>query len=96
MSDGRCWGLVGRFGLVYGPPLLMLRRTRSSVSSVCVFVVFLSYSGLVYLQSTIHQHLWNLLVIIRTPTTGAYSLSVYVGVDDIYFALNSRQQKGDL
>ena len=26
MSDGRCRGLVGRFGLVCGPPLLMLCR----------------------------------------------------------------------
>ena len=51
MSDGRCRGLVGRFGLVCGPPLLMLCRTRSSVTSVCVFVMFLSYSGLVLLKS---------------------------------------------
>ena len=27
MSDGRCQGFVGRFGLVYGPPLHVLRRT---------------------------------------------------------------------
>ena len=46
----------------------------------CVLCVFSCYSGLVYLQSIIHQHLWNLLVIIPTPTTGAYSLSVYAGV----------------
>ena len=39
MSDGRCRGLVGRFGLVCGPPLLMLRRTRSSATPVCVFVL---------------------------------------------------------
>ena len=32
MSDGWYQGLVGRFGLVCGPPLLMLRRTRSSVT----------------------------------------------------------------
>jgi len=51
MSDGRCWGLVGRFGLVCGPPLLMLRRMPSFVSSVCVFVMFSSYSGLVLLKS---------------------------------------------
>ena len=51
MSDGQCWGLVGRFGLVCEPPFLMLRRTRLSVSSVCVFIVFSSYSGLVLLKS---------------------------------------------
>ena len=45
-----------------------------------VLCVFLCYSRLVYLQSIIHQHLWNLLVMIPTPTTGAYSLSVYAGV----------------
>ena len=51
MLDGRCRGLVSRFALVCGPPFLMLRRTRSSVSSVCVVIVFLSYSGLVLLKS---------------------------------------------
>ena len=51
MSDGRCRGLVGRFALVCEPPLLMLRTTRSSVTSVYVFVVFSSYSGLVLLKS---------------------------------------------
>src|SRR6185437_6782319 len=29
MSDGRCRGFVGRFGLVCGPPLHVLHRTRS-------------------------------------------------------------------
>ena len=56
MSDGLCRGLVGRFGLVCGPPLLMLRRTRSSVTSVYVFVVFSSYSGLVLLKSLIFEN----------------------------------------
>ena len=48
MSDGRCRGLVG---LVCGPPLHVLRRTRSFAMSVCVFIVFSSYSGLVLLKS---------------------------------------------
>ena len=51
MLDGRCRGLVGQFGLVCGPPLLMLRRTRLSVTSVCVFIVFSSYFRLVFLKS---------------------------------------------
>ena len=51
MSDGRCRGLVSRFGLVCGPPLLMLHKTRLFVTSVCVFVVFSSYSGLVLMKS---------------------------------------------
>ena len=32
MSDGRCQGLVGRFGLVCGPLLHVLHRTRSSAT----------------------------------------------------------------
>src|SRR6185503_5678965 len=51
MSDGRCRDLVDRFGLVCGPPLLMLHRTRSSATSVCVFIVFSSYYRLLFLKS---------------------------------------------
>ena len=64
----------------------------SYVHFCCVFCVFSSHSELVYLQSTIHQHLWNLLIITPTTTVGVHSLSVYAGVDGVYFALNSRQQ----
>ena len=41
MSDGRCRGLVGRFGLSGGPLLLVLRRMRSSVVSVAYSSCFL-------------------------------------------------------
>ena len=42
-------------------------QQRCFVYLCCVFCVFSCYSRLVSLQSTIHQHSWNLLVI--TPTT---------------------------
>ena len=57
-----------------------------------VHLCFLLCFRLVYLQSIIHQHLWNSLVLTPTTTAGVHSLSVHAGVDDIYFALNSRQQ----
>ena len=41
MSDGRCRGLVGRFGLICGPPFLMLRRTRSSATLSAYSLCFL-------------------------------------------------------
>ena len=41
MSDGRCRGLVGQFGLVCGPPLLVLRKMRSSVTSSAYSSCFL-------------------------------------------------------
>ena len=53
--------------------------------------MFSSYSELVYLLSTIRQHLWNSLVITPTTNVGVHSLIVYAGVGDIYFALDSRQ-----
>jgi len=54
--------------------------------------VFSSYSRLVLLKSTNHQHSWNSSVITATTTVDVHSLSVYAGVDGIYFVLNSRQQ----
>ena len=46
MLDGRCRGLVGRFGLVCGPPLLMLCKD-TIICGFClhirrVFVLFLT------------------------------------------------------
>ena len=58
----------------------------------CVFFLFSSYSGLVLLESTNHQHSWNSSVITPITTVDVHSLSVYVGVDGIYFVLNSHQQ----
>ena len=58
----------------------------------CVFFVFSSYSGLVLLKLTIHQHSWNLLVITPTTTVDVPFLYLYAGVDGIYFGLNCRQQ----
>ena len=57
----------------------------------CVFFVFSSYSRLVLLKSTNHQYSWNSSVIIATTTVDVHSLSVYAGVDGIYFVLNNRQ-----
>ena len=37
--------------------------------------------------------LWNFLVITPTTTTSNHSLSVYTGVDGIYFSLNSHQHR---
>ena len=56
----------------------------------CVFFVFSSYSRLVLLKLTNHQHSWKLSVITPTTTVDLHSLSVYAGVDVIYFVLNSR------
>ena len=62
----------------------------------CVFLLRLlrvsCYFRLMSLQSTIHQHSWNLLVIILTTTVDVHFSCLYAGVDGIYFALNSRQQ----
>jgi len=41
MSDGRCRGFVGQFGLSGGPLLDMLRRTQSSVVSSAYSSCFL-------------------------------------------------------
>ena len=41
MSDGRCRGFIGRFGLSGGPLLDMLHRTRSSVVSSAYSLCFL-------------------------------------------------------
>ena len=61
-------------------------------SLCCVFYVFPCYSRLVSLQSTIHQHSWNSLVITPTTTVDVHFSCLYAGVDGIYFGLNSRQQ----
>ena len=58
-----------------------------------VFCVFSCYSRLVFLQSIIHQHSWNLLVITPTTTVGVHFLCLCARVDGIYFGLNSRQQE---
>ena len=42
----RCWGFVGRFGLVCGPLLHVLHRTRSSATLSAYSSCFFSYSGL--------------------------------------------------
>src|SRR6185369_4276552 len=41
MSDGPCRGLVGRFGLVCGPPLHVLYRTQSSATLFAYLSCFL-------------------------------------------------------
>ena len=51
MSDGRCQGLVGRFGLVCGPPFVCVTPDAIVCDFVCIFVVFSSYSGLVRLKT---------------------------------------------
>ena len=94
MSDGRCQGLVGQFGLVCGPSFVCVMPDAIVCDFVCVFVVFSSYSGLVLLKLTIHQHSWNLLVITPTTTVDVHSSCLYAGVDVIYFALKDRQQRG--
>ena len=66
-------------------------QQRCFVYLCCVFCVFSCYSRLVSLQSTIHQHLWNLLVITPTTTVDLHFSCLYAGVDSIYFGLNSRQ-----
>ena len=58
----------------------------------CVFFMFSSYSRLVLLKLTNHQHSWNSSEITATTNVDVRCLSVYAGVDDIYFELNSRQQ----
>jgi len=58
--------------------------------------MFSRYSRLASLQSTIHQHSWNLLVITPPTIVDVHSLCFYEGVDAIYFALNSRQQPSTL
>ena len=58
----------------------------------CVFFVFSSYSVLVSLQLTIHQHSWNSLVITPTTTVDVHSLCFYARVDSIYFTLKEHQQ----
>ena len=58
----------------------------------CVLYVVSCYSQLASLQSTIHQHSWNSLVITPTTTVDVHSSCVYAGVDGIYFALKDRQQ----
>ena len=57
------------------------------VSSACFHVI----SDFVSLQSTIHQHSWNSLVITPTTTVDVHSSCLYAGVDCIYFGFNSRQ-----
>ena len=66
-------------------------QQRCFVYLCCVFGVFSCYSRLVSLQSTIHQHLWNLLVITPTTTVNVHFSCLYAGVDGIYFGLNSHQ-----
>ena len=51
MSDGRCQGLVGQFGLVCGPSFVCVTPDAISCDFVYVFVVFSPYSGLVLLKS---------------------------------------------
>ena len=41
MSDGRCWGLVGRFGLVCGPPFVCVTQRWIFYAIVlCLLSVF--------------------------------------------------------
>ena len=92
VQDSRCPALVGLCALSNGPLLDVLCRQRCSVYFCCVFCVFSCYSRLVSLQSTIHQHSWNSLVITPTTTIDVHSLCFYAGVDSIYFALKDHQQ----
>jgi hypothetical protein len=41
----------------------------------------------------IHQHLWNLLVIIPTTIVDVRSLCVHTGVDSIYLVFKSHQHQ---
>ena len=66
--------------------------TGSSVCFSCVLCVFSCYFRPVSLQSTIHQHSWNSLVITPTTTVDIHFSCLYAGVDGIYFALKDRQQ----
>ena len=92
VQDSWCPALVDPFTLSNEPLLDVLRRQRCSVYFCCVFCVFSCYSRLVSLQSTIHQHSWNSLVITPTTTVDVLFSCLYTGVDGIYFGLNSRQQ----
>ena len=67
-------------------------QQRCFVYLCCVFGVFSCYSRLVSLQSTIHQHSWNSLVITPTATVDVHFSCLYAGVDGIYFILKDRQQ----
>ena len=51
MSDGQCRGLVGRFGLVCGPPFVCVTPDAIVCDFVCVFAVFSFYFGLVLLKT---------------------------------------------
>jgi len=53
---------------------------RCFVYLCCVFCVFSCYSRLVSLQSTIHQHSWNSLVITPTTTIVVHSSCLYAGI----------------
>ena len=64
-------------------------QQRCFVYLCCVFCVFSCYSQLVSLQSTIHQHSWNLLVLTPTTTVDVHFSYLYAGVDGIFFKLNS-------
>ena len=59
MSDGWCRGLVGRFGLVCGPPLLVLSRMRSSVSSVRICRVFVLFRTCAPEIMNLRKQLWS-------------------------------------
>jgi hypothetical protein len=49
------------------------------------------FSPLMDMHTNIHQHLWNLLVIIPTINVDTYLLCVYAEVDDIELTLKSHQ-----
>ena len=51
MLDGWCRGLVGRLGLVCGPPFACVTQDTIVCDFVYVFIVFSSYSRLVLLKS---------------------------------------------
>jgi hypothetical protein len=55
-------------------------QQRCFVYLCCVFCVFSCYSWLVSLQSTIHQHSWNSLVITPTTTVDVFmqELTTYI------------------
>ena len=95
MSDGRCRGLVGRFGLVCGPSLLVWRSVGYSVQLCCIFCLFLLYSGYGCLQSMNHQNSWKWLEISLITTFGVWKLWKDEGVDGFISDLSTVNNQPD-
>ena len=81
MSDGRCRGLIGQFGLVCGPPLHVWSSVGYFVQLCCVICLFLPYSWCGCLQSKNHQNSWKWLEISPITTFGVWKLWKAAGID---------------